>query len=199
MLCVCPSIAFFRPLGFCREGMRRRSIFCSDTPPADVPCNQVAMLLAMLGNEHAAYWGLRYDTELASVRAALARGQDDPMEGLFVWFGKMAMLMACQLMQSEELGLRKEASVVLDLGCGNGFVCEVLHAMGFKKVIGVDYSPSAIRLALVSPSPRLAWRRPSCRNRRGGLTQQSWLHADSANALPLASTCRIGLGNHVSS
>ena len=107
------------------------------------------MLLSMLGNEHEAYWGRRYDKELTAVRAALAMGASDPMESLFVWFGKMPMLMACQLIQSEELGLKTDTSVVLDLGCGNGFVCEVLHAMGFKHVIGVDYSPQAIRLALV--------------------------------------------------
>ena len=159
------------------------------------------MLLSMLGNEHAAYWGRRYDKELASVRAALASGQDDPMEGLFVWFGKMAMLMACQLLQSEELGLRGDSSVVLDLGCGNGFVCEVLHAMGFKKVIGVDYSPSAIRLALVSPNlavPRLEVTQ-AYRDRREGLTQESWLHTDGASALPLAGAGRFGLGNLISS
>jgi len=110
---------------------------------------QVAMLLSMLGNEHAAYWGSRYVKELALVRTAMNSGSADPMEGLFVWFGKMAMLRACQTMSSNELALQPESSVVLDLGCGNGFMCEVLHAMGFKKVIGVDYSPHAIRLAQV--------------------------------------------------
>jgi hypothetical protein len=30
---------------------------------------------------------------------------------------------------------------------------EVLHAMGFKKVMGSDYSPQAVSLALVSSSP----------------------------------------------
>ena len=107
------------------------------------------MLLSMLGNEHEAYWGRRYDKEHADVRGSLAMGASDPMESLFVWFGKMAMLMACQLIQSEELGLKPDSSVVLDLGCGNGFLCEVLHAMGFKHVMGVDYSPQAVRLAMV--------------------------------------------------
>jgi len=31
--------------------------------------------------------------------------------------------------------------------------CEVLHAMGFKKVMGSDYSPQAVSLALVSSPP----------------------------------------------
>lgn len=109
------------------------------------------MLLSMLGNQHEAYWGCRYDKELEAVRAAIARGSPDPLEGLFVWFGKMAMLMACQTICSDELALQPDRSVVLDLGCGNGFVVEVLHAMGFKRVVGSDYSPQAISLALVRP------------------------------------------------
>ena len=111
---------------------------------------QVAMLLSMLGNEHEAYWGCRYERELAEVRAAIASDSPDPLESLFVWFGKMAMLMACQTIASDELALAPE-SVVLDLGCGNGFMCEVLHKLGFKHVIGSDYSLQAICLAQVHP------------------------------------------------
>jgi SAM-dependent methyltransferase len=114
---------------------------------------QVAMLLSMLGNEHEAYWGCRYERELAEVRAAIASNSPDPLESLFVWFGKMAMLMACQTIASDELALAPE-SVVLDLGCGNGFTCEVLHKLGFKHVIGSDYSLQAICLAQVRPCPQ---------------------------------------------
>jgi hypothetical protein len=118
------------------------------------PLLQVTMLLSMLGNEHEAYWGCRYEKELAAVRAAIASNSPDPLESLFVWFGKMAMLMACQTISSDELALQPDRSVVLDLGCGNGFTCEVLHAMGFKRVIGSDYSSKAISLALVRPCTR---------------------------------------------
>ncbi len=109
------------------------------------------MLLSMLGNEHEAYWGCRYERELAEVRAAIASDSPDPLESLFVWFGKMAMLMACQTISSDELALAPDSSVVLDLGCGNGFMCEVLHKLGFKHVIGSDYSLQAICLAQVHP------------------------------------------------
>jgi hypothetical protein len=109
------------------------------------------MLLSMLGNEHEAYWGCRYERELAEVRAAIASDSLDPLESLFVWFGKMAMLMACQTIASDELALSPDSSVVLDLGCGNGFTCEVLHKLGFKHVIGSDYSLQAICLAQVRP------------------------------------------------
>ena len=109
------------------------------------------MLLSMLGNEHEAYWGCRYERELAEVRAAIASDSPDPLQSLFVWFGKMAMLMACQTISSDELALAPDSSVVLDLGCGNGFMCEVLHKLGFKHVIGSDYSLQAICLAQVHP------------------------------------------------
>jgi hypothetical protein len=55
--------------------------------------SQVAMLLSMLGNEHEAYWGSRYEKELACLRAAIASGCSDPCETLFVWFGKIALLL----------------------------------------------------------------------------------------------------------
>ena len=51
------------------------------------------MLLSMLGNEHEAYWGSRYEKELACLRAAIASGCSDPCETLFVWFGKIALLL----------------------------------------------------------------------------------------------------------
>jgi methylase of polypeptide subunit release factors len=155
---------------------------------------QVTMLLSMLGNEHEAYWGRRYGKELTAVRASLAMGASDPMESLFVWFGKMAMLMACQLIQSEELGLKTDTSVVLDLGCGNGFVCEVLHAMGFKHVIGVDYSPQAIRLALVRiTSDAVLYH---CHAEATDLDSS---FADGTRALPLAGAARVqyAMGHHI--
>ena len=78
---------------------------------------QVALLLSMLGNEHEAYWGSRYEKELLSVRTALDGGSEDPMEKLFVWFGKLAMLMACQTISSEELALQPQTSVVRHATC----------------------------------------------------------------------------------
>jgi hypothetical protein len=68
----------------------------TDDDVEEIP-EEVTLLLSMLGNEHAAFWGRRYQKELADVRLAQARGSSDPMESLFVWFGKMAMLLACQV------------------------------------------------------------------------------------------------------
>ena len=156
----------------------------------EVP-EEVTMLLSMLGNEHAAYWASRYQKELAAVKLVQASGSADPMESLFVWFGRMAMLLACQEIASDELALPRDSAVVLDLGCGNGFTCEgkhehcashvfsicgpsvrwprhgcmtdatfscgtqcpVLHAMGFKRVIGTDYCPQVISALNFAPPP----------------------------------------------
>ena len=92
----------------------------------EVP-EEVTMLLSMLGNEHAAYWASRYQKELAGVKLVQASGSADPMESLFVWFGRMAMLLACQEIASDELALPRDSAVVLDLGCGNGFTCQGTH------------------------------------------------------------------------
>eukprot|EP00286_Rhodomonas_abbreviata_P027801 CAMPEP_0181300688 /NCGR_PEP_ID=MMETSP1101-20121128/7023_1 /TAXON_ID=46948 /ORGANISM="Rhodomonas abbreviata, Strain Caron Lab Isolate" /LENGTH=284 /DNA_ID=CAMNT_0023405941 /DNA_START=46 /DNA_END=897 /DNA_ORIENTATION=- len=113
----------------------------------DVLSQEVAMLLSMLGNEHKAYWNSRYTCELDAVDHAERDEGEDPMEKLFVWFGKMAMLMTVQTITSDITPLDLQTARCLDVGCGNGFFCEVLHAVGCANVLGVDYSPAAIRLS----------------------------------------------------
>jgi SAM-dependent methyltransferase len=115
-----------------------------------------------------AYWHQRYVRELDEVK--FAAQSEDPMEKLFVWFGKVRpkpdsvlilsraehairpmgfqvqLLLAAQTISSEIVGLDKERACIVDVGCGNGFFCEVLHAMGFRNLTGTDYSPAAVRL-----------------------------------------------------
>ena len=38
-------------------------------------------------------------------------------------------------------------SNIIDVGCGNGVMCIELYEVGFKNILGVDYSSHAIELA----------------------------------------------------
>eukprot|EP00960_Hanusia_phi_P018411 542789-Hanusia_phi.AAC.6 len=101
----------------------------------------------MLGNEHHAYWDNSYTKEMNEVLQAIADGNnDDPMDKLFVWFGKMSMVYTAHIVQSADLNLSHD-SAILDVGCGNGLFCEVLHALGFTNILGSDYSSEAIKLS----------------------------------------------------
>ena len=47
-----------------------------------------------------------------------------PLQASLFWDSLRTCIQACQTIASEELGLSKDNSVLLDLGCGNGFMCE---------------------------------------------------------------------------
>ncbi len=48
--------------------------------------------------------------------------------------------------------------IVLDAGCGSGFMCEAILKKGAKKVVGVDYSPEGIlRAQKEHTDPRLSF------------------------------------------
>lgn len=126
--------------------LNRQPAIISDQSDEDVLPQEVAMLLSMLGNEHKAYWDSRYTVELDELDHAQRDGLPDPLEKLFVWFGKMALLMTIQTITTDLPGVTTESASILDIGCGNGFFVEVLHALGCANVTGTDYSPAAVRL-----------------------------------------------------
>eukprot|EP00961_Rhodomonas_salina_P275225 3718194-Rhodomonas_salina.2 len=110
--------------------LNRQPAIISDQSDEDVLPQEVAMLLSMLGNEHKAYWDSRYTVELDELdhaqrgklsslgvellrsalssleRLVLSDGLPDPLEKLFVWFGKMALLMTIQTITTDLPGKR---------------------------------------------------------------------------------------------
>lgn len=47
-----------------------------------------------------------------------------------------------------EKNIENKQNSIIDLGCGNGHLCLELCSLGFTNLIGVDYSQSAVSLAL---------------------------------------------------
>ena len=60
-----------------------------------------------------------------------------------VWFGEAAMNRMIRWLEKNV----PQSSKIIDLGCGNGVMCIELYEVGFKNVLGVDYSSHAIELA----------------------------------------------------
>eukprot|EP01119_Soliformovum_irregulare_P019628 TRINITY_DN6263_c0_g1_i1.p1 TRINITY_DN6263_c0_g1~~TRINITY_DN6263_c0_g1_i1.p1 ORF type:complete len:242 (-),score=64.72 TRINITY_DN6263_c0_g1_i1:12-737(-) len=67
-------------------------------------------------------------------------------DSLYVWFGAEPLLVSLDLLNSK-LNLDKSVARILDLGCGNGHFCELLRALGFKEITGIDFCTTAILLA----------------------------------------------------
>ena len=60
-----------------------------------------------------------------------------------VWFGEAAMNRMIRWLEKNV----PQSSKIIDLGCGNGVMSIELYEVGFKNVLGVDYSSHAIELA----------------------------------------------------
>ena len=60
-----------------------------------------------------------------------------------VWFGEGAMN---RMIRWLEKNIPTTANII-DVGCGNGVMCIELYEVGFKNIVGVDYSSHAIELA----------------------------------------------------
>jgi SAM-dependent methyltransferase len=77
-----------------------------------------------------------YDTEVKNFKDFGDLGE--------VWFGEQSVDKMIQWVQDYEIPF--EAKIV-DVGCGNGHLLLELADLGYKNLIGLDYSESAIELA----------------------------------------------------
>ncbi|KAF9976094.1 hypothetical protein BGZ73_009131 [Actinomortierella ambigua] len=84
------------------------------------------------------YWNKIYDREVVNY--------DDHGDIGEIWFGEEAAMKMVDWVE-EHYEDEKETCSVLDLGCGNGHLLLDLAELGFEDLTGIDYSPSAIRLA----------------------------------------------------
>ncbi|KAF9162132.1 hypothetical protein DFQ26_003845 [Actinomortierella ambigua] len=84
------------------------------------------------------YWDNVYDRENVNYEDHGDIGE--------VWFGEEAAMKMVDWVE-EHYEDEKETCSVLDLGCGNGHLLLDLAELGFEDLTGIDYSPSAIRLA----------------------------------------------------
>ena len=60
-----------------------------------------------------------------------------------VWFGEGAMNRMIRWLEKNV----PTSSNIIDVGCGNGVMSIELYEVGFKNILGVDYSSHAIELA----------------------------------------------------
>ena len=60
-----------------------------------------------------------------------------------VWFGEGAMNRMIRWLEKNV----PTSSSIIDVGCGNGVMSIELYEVGFKNILGVDYSSHAIELA----------------------------------------------------
>ena len=60
-----------------------------------------------------------------------------------VWFGEGAMNRMIRWLEKNV----PTSSNIIDVGCGNGVMSIELYEVGFKNILGVDYSSYAIELA----------------------------------------------------
>lgn len=100
------------------------------------------LLISMTFNSPLQFWELNYMQQQNQFDAAAE--EQDKVSSLAVWFGYEPILVA--LHEIKQVTPNMDAAI-LDLGCGNGHVCELLLALGFTNVHGLDYSDAAIRLA----------------------------------------------------
>ncbi|KAG0230434.1 hypothetical protein BGW41_002537 [Actinomortierella wolfii] len=84
------------------------------------------------------YWDKVYDRENVNYEDHGDIGE--------IWFGEDAAMKMVDWVEEHYEDEKKTCSV-LDLGCGNGHLLLDLAELGFEDLTGIDYSPSAIRLA----------------------------------------------------
>ena len=60
-----------------------------------------------------------------------------------IWFGEGAMNRMIRWLEKNV----PTSSNIIDVGCGNGVMSIELYEVGFKNILGVDYSSHAIELA----------------------------------------------------
>lgn len=84
-----------------------------------------------------AYWDEIYSNELNQYAECGDEGE--------VWFGKRTANLMVQYVAKH---IPDKTIRIIDLGCGNGHLCQSLAAKGYNNVLGVDYSADAINLCL---------------------------------------------------
>lgn len=83
------------------------------------------------------YWEEFYENELESYNDVGYRGEE--------WFEDYIDAIVDWVM---ETGCEVESGRVLDIGCGNGlFLIDLMRNINFSSAVGIDYIPSAIKLA----------------------------------------------------
>ena len=80
-------------------------------------------------------WDKQYQLEQKNYDEIGDRGE--------VWFGEAAMNRMIRWLEKNV----DTSSHIIDLGCGNGVMSLEMYDVGFKNVLGVDYSSHAIELA----------------------------------------------------
>jgi len=100
------------------------------------------LLVSMTFNSPLQFWELNYMQQ--HDRFDIEENDLDKLNSLAVWFGYESIAVA--LSEIKRL-IPSTSSPILDLGCGNGHVCELLLALGYSNVYGLDFSEAAIELA----------------------------------------------------
>ena len=106
-------------------------------------CDEAGLFFAMAHDLHHQYWESAYRHERLQVMLSVPAEQIGERLGCSkVWYGMENALRA--LLMLENCDRMKPA---LDVGCGNGHFCALLHRTGFQAVIGLDYSEEAVMVA----------------------------------------------------
>ena len=114
-----------------------------DAPNLHRECESTAQNIAILRQSSHLHSGVSDDCE----RRAWPLQRQLRLTGLGLW--QRIHVRRCIFFHFSTLACALFGSLLT----GTDYDCEVLHAMGFKKVVGSDYSPQAVSLALVSSSP----------------------------------------------
>ena len=95
----------------------------------------IYLLLICFKNFYYFSWDQQYLLEQKNFEEIGDRGE--------VWFGEGAMNRMIRWLEKNV----STSSNIIDVGCGNGVMSIELYEVGFKNILGVDYSSHAIELA----------------------------------------------------